>query len=243
VILKWGAIRSTKLGGIRTGKALPPVSNRNLNCNCIRGFSCHGTFIVVNRNWFILVVASELRRTLPYCRSGTNVRSRNSEEATIPKKRPEGRRPLRIQFGALPYRFDGEAGVEVLLVTSRETGRWIVPKGWPIKGFKPAQTAAREAYEEAGVRGRVSERPLGRYVYEKRIEDRVASFPCEVLVFALLVKTQLKKWPESRQRKVRWFPVPEAAAVIGDDDLRKLILQFKEHRLAVWRKYKGARQK
>jgi 8-oxo-dGTP pyrophosphatase MutT (NUDIX family) len=124
----------------------------------------------------------------------------------------------------------------VLLVTSRETARWIIPKGWPIKGLKPAKTAAREAYEEAGVRGDVSGRPLGRYVYEKRIEDRVASFRCEVQVFPLLVKTQLKKWPESRQRKVRWFPVPEAAAVISDDDLRKLILQLK-------RKYKGARQK
>jgi 8-oxo-dGTP pyrophosphatase MutT (NUDIX family) len=178
---------------------------------------------------------------LPYCRFGPNVCSGNSEEATIPKKGPEGHRPLRIQFGALPYRFDGEGGVEVLLVTSRETGRWIIPKGWPIKGFKPAKTAAREAYEEAGVRGRVSGRPLGRYVYEKRIEDRVVSSPCEVQVFALLVKTQLKKWPESGQRKVRWFPFREATAVIGDDDLRKLILQLKEHRLAVRGKY--ARQK
>jgi hypothetical protein len=85
-------------------------------------------------------------------------------------------RPTRIQFGALPYRFGGQAGVEVLLVTSRETGRWL--------------------------------------------EDRVASFPCEVQVFALLVKTQL--------RKVRWLPVPEAAAVIDDGDLRKLILQLKK---------------
>jgi len=107
----------------------------------------------------------------------------------------------------LPYRFDSEAGVEVLLVTSRETGRWIIPKAWPIKGFKPAKTAAREAYEEAGVRGHVSGRPLGQYVYEKQMEDRVVSFPCEVQVFPLLVKTQLKKWPESGQRKVRWFPV------------------------------------
>ena len=131
----------------------------------------------------------------------------------------------------------------MLLVTSRETGRWIIPKGWPIKGFKPAKTAAREAYEEAGVRGRVSGRPLGRYVYEKRMEDQVASVPCEVQVFPLLVKTQLKKWPECSQRKVRWFPVPEATAVIGDDDLRQVILQLKEHRRAICRKHKGARQK
>jgi 8-oxo-dGTP pyrophosphatase MutT (NUDIX family) len=209
----------------------------------MRSLPCHGTVIVVNRIWAILVVASELQRTLPYCRSGTNVGRRNSEESTIPKRGLEGHRVPRIQFGALPYRFDREAGVEVLLVTSRETGRWIIPKGWPIKGFKPAKTAAREAYEEAGVRGRVSGHPLGRYVYEKRMEDRFASFPCEVQVFPLLVKAQLKKWPESRQRKVRWFPVSEATAVIGDDDLRKLILQLKAHRRAVRPKYKGARQK
>jgi 8-oxo-dGTP pyrophosphatase MutT (NUDIX family) len=143
----------------------------------------------------------------------------------------------------LPYRFGKEAGVEVLLVTSRQTGRWIIPKGWPIKGFKPAETAAQEAYEEAGVRGDVSGRSLGRYVYEKRTEDRVASFPCEVQVFPLLVKTQLKKWPESGQRRVRWLRVPEAAAVIEDGDLRKLILALEGRGLAVPRKSKGARQK
>lgn len=136
----------------------------------------------------------------------------------------------------MPYRFGGAAGVEVLLVTSRETGRWIIPKGWPIKGFKPAETAAREAFEEAGVRGLVSGRPLGRYVYEKWMEDRVASFPCEVQVFPLLVKTQLNKWPEYRQRKVRWFAVREATVVVSDDDLRKLILQLTERRRAVRRK-------
>jgi 8-oxo-dGTP pyrophosphatase MutT (NUDIX family) len=143
----------------------------------------------------------------------------------------------------LPYRFDRDARVEILLVTSRESGRWIIPKGWPIKGFKPAKTAAREAYEEAGVRGHVSGRPLGRYLYEKRMEDCVASFPCEVQVFPLLVKTELKKWPEYGQRKVRWFSVPQATAVVRDDDLRKLILQLKEHRLALLQTYKATRQK
>ena len=141
----------------------------------------------------------------------------------------------------MPYRFGGEAGIEVLLVTSRETGRWIIPKGWPIKGFKPAETAAREAFEEAGVRGLVSGRSLGRYVYEKWMEDRVASFPCEVQVFPLLVKRQLKKWPEYRQRRVRWLSVPEAAALIDDSDLRKLIFQLTERRYGVRPKYRGAR--
>ena len=130
--------------------------------------------------------------------------------------------------------------MEVLLVTSRETRRWIIPKGWPIKGFKPAQTAAREAYEEAGVRGRVSARPLGRYVYEKRLEDRVTSFACEVEVFPLLVRRQLKHWPERRQRMVQWFPAAEAAALIGDDDLGDLILQLHGKNSTNHRKHKRA---
>jgi 8-oxo-dGTP pyrophosphatase MutT (NUDIX family) len=170
------------------------------------------------------------------------------EELAIRKKRlkkkpSKDKRLARVQLGALPYRFDFEAGVEVLLVTSRGTRRWIIPKGWPIKGFKPARTAAREAYEEAGVRGRVAARPLGRYVYEKRLEERTAPFPCEVQVFPLLVKRQLKKWPECKQRTVRWFPAPEAAALIKDDNLRQLILKLEDHKGLVRRNRKGARRK
>jgi 8-oxo-dGTP pyrophosphatase MutT (NUDIX family) len=143
----------------------------------------------------------------------------------------------------LPYRYDLETGVEVLLVTSRGTRRWIIPKGWPIKGFKPARAAAQEAYEEAGVRGRVAGRPLGRYVYEKQLEERAAPFPCEVQVFPLLVKKQLKKWPESKQRTVRWFPVSEAAALIKDDNLRHLILQLDDRKGLVRRNRKDAPRK
>ena len=165
------------------------------------------------------------------------------EALAIRKKRPKDRRPARVQLGALPYRIDLETGVEVLLVTSRGTRRWIIPKGWPIKGFKPARTAAREAYEEAGVRGRFAGRPLGRYIYEKRLEERAAPFPCEVQVFPLLVKKQLKKWPEYKQRTVRWFPAPEAAALIMDDNLRRLILQLDDHKGLARRDRKSARRK
>jgi len=165
------------------------------------------------------------------------------EDQVIPKRPSKGHRPVRVQFGALPYRLDLETGVEVLLVTSRRTKRWVIPKGWPIKRFKPARTAAREAYEEAGVRGRVAGRPLGHYVYQKRLEERAAPFWCEVQVFPLLVKRQLKKWPECRQRMVRWFPVPEAAGLIEDADLRRLILQLEDHKGAARRKRKVARRR
>jgi 8-oxo-dGTP pyrophosphatase MutT (NUDIX family) len=114
----------------------------------------------------------------------------------------------------------------VLLVTSRETKRWIIPKGWPIKGLKPPEAAAREAYEEAGVRGRIAGRAFGHYVYEKRLEDRGTTVPCQVEVFPLWVKRQSKDWPESKQRTARWFSAAEAAALVDNDQLHKLIQEF-----------------
>jgi 8-oxo-dGTP pyrophosphatase MutT (NUDIX family) len=114
----------------------------------------------------------------------------------------------------------------VLLVTSRETKRWIIPKSWPIKGLRPSKAAAREAYEEAGVRGRIAGRAFGQYVYEKRLEDRGTTVPCQVEVFPLLVKRQSKDWPESKQRKTRWFSAAEAAALVDNDQLHKLIQGF-----------------
>jgi 8-oxo-dGTP pyrophosphatase MutT (NUDIX family) len=162
----------------------------------------------------------------------------------VPIDRPNRHQPdqTRVQFGALPYRFDGGVSVEVLLVTSREIGRWITPKGRPIKGFKPAETAAREAFEEAGVRGLVSGRPLGRYVYEKWMEDRVASFPATFKVFLA---------GEDTAEEVAGIPATKGSVVFGPRGyfrhrrrrLRKLILRLKEHGRAVRRKYKGARQR
>jgi 8-oxo-dGTP pyrophosphatase MutT (NUDIX family) len=113
-----------------------------------------------------------------------------------------------------------------LLVTSRETKRWIIPKGWPIKGLKPSKAAAREAYEEAGVRGRIAGGAFGHYVYEKWLEDRGTPVPCQVEVFPLLVKRQSKDWPESKQRAARWFSAAEAAALVDNDQLHNLIQEF-----------------
>jgi 8-oxo-dGTP pyrophosphatase MutT (NUDIX family) len=126
----------------------------------------------------------------------------------------------------LPYRLTKAGSLEILLITSRNTRRWIIPKGWPIKGMKPAKSAAREAYEEAGVRGTVGGKAIGTFRYEKRRDDENSAVPCEVLVFPLLVKRQLKAWPEANERELRWLDPVDAASRVEEDGLRKLINLF-----------------
>lgn len=125
------------------------------------------------------------------------------------------------QYAAVPWRYNG-AGREVLLISSRDTGRWVIPKGWPIRGLSPGETAAREAYEEAGLGGRISKKPIGTFEYRKRMQDgRV--FPTKVDVFALEQMVQHPEWPEQGQRKAQWFSVPEAAEAVQEPELKKII--------------------
>ena len=131
---------------------------------------------------------------------------------------------MRVQYGALPYRITEAGTLEVLLITSRGRRRWIIPKGWPIKGLKPAKSAAREAYEEAGVRGTVSAKPIGRFVYDKILDEDGRAMPCEVVVFGLKVKRQLKSWPEAGERELRWLVPADAEALTDEDGLRPLIV-------------------
>ena len=136
-----------------------------------------------------------------------------------------GRRPADMQVAALCL---NEKTGEVLLVTSRGTGRWIVPKGWPMKGVKDRDAAAREAYEEAGVIGRVSEKPAGRYTYWKRMSDHFAL--CEVKLYLLEVEKQLDSWAEQHQRDLHWFKLADAADLVDEPELgtaiRKLETQL-----------------
>ena len=92
--------------------------------------------------------------------------------------------------------------------------------------MKPAKSAAREAYEEAGVRGTVGGKAIGKFSYEKRRDDESSAVPCEVLVFPLLVKRQLKAWPEANKRELRWFDPADAASRVEEEGLRKLINFF-----------------
>ncbi len=127
------------------------------------------------------------------------------------------------QFAALPWR--ERSGVEVLLVSSRDTGRWVIPKGWPIADLMPHETAAREAFEEAGIEGGVATAPLGHYTYRKRLPGRRAVI-CDVQVFAFRVTHQRDDWPEKHQRRVRWFPAAEAAGLVAEPELAGLIRKF-----------------
>ena len=128
-----------------------------------------------------------------------------------------------VQFGALPYR-RGE-GLEILLVTSRETRRWVIPKGWPMKGKTPHGAAAREALEEAGVSGRIDRSALGGFPYLKRLKNG-APAPCHVKVFALEVLREHETWPEMSQRERRWFSPEAAAAAVAESELAELIREF-----------------
>jgi 8-oxo-dGTP pyrophosphatase MutT (NUDIX family) len=112
-------------------------------------------------------------------------------------------------------------------VTSRRRRRWIIPKGWPITSLTPAKAAAREAFEEAGVRGTVGIRPLGKFRYDKQLDEEGRVIVCEVTVFPLAVKKQLKTWPEIAERETCWINA-KSVAVVEDEGLRQLIQAFFE---------------
>jgi 8-oxo-dGTP pyrophosphatase MutT (NUDIX family) len=132
---------------------------------------------------------------------------------------------VKKQYAALPWRHAG-GGTEVLLISSRETKRWIIPKGWPIPGLSPQQTAAREAFEEAGVGGVISPKPIGEFEYDKRLDDGKV-LHCEVAVYGLEQMVQHPTWPEQGQRKLQWFAVPDAATAVQEPELAKIIRRLK----------------
>ena len=129
----------------------------------------------------------------------------------------------RRQYAALPWR--SAPALEIMLVSSRETRRWVVPKGWPMKGRKPSEAAAVEAMEEAGLVGDIGGEAIGSYHYIKRKKNGAAVL-CRVDLFPLRVTRQRKSWPERDQRTTKWFSPEEAAELVAEPELQELIRGF-----------------
>ncbi|QTC88860.1 NUDIX hydrolase [Brevundimonas pondensis] len=129
------------------------------------------------------------------------------------------------QVAVLPWR-RGDAGVEVMMITSRETRRWVIPKGGRMVGKTDPQAAAQEAYEEAGVQGETLDTVIGHFRYGKRLKTGAVQ-ACVVAVYPLEVLIQLGAWPEDQQRQRRWMSQAEAAEAVHEADLAQLIREFR----------------
>ena len=130
----------------------------------------------------------------------------------------------RTQFAALCWRVNHDRR-EVLLSTSRDTGRWVMPKGWPMDGRSASEAAAIEAWEEAGVEGSVGTAPVGVYSYDKTM-PRKDPLSCLVEGYPLQVDRMAANYPEKNQRRRKWFSLRKAAAKVNEPELRSLILDF-----------------
>ncbi|MEZ5843780.1 MAG: NUDIX hydrolase [Hyphomicrobiaceae bacterium] len=130
-----------------------------------------------------------------------------------------------IQYAALPYRLRTGGECVVALVTSRGTGRWIIPKGWPEKGFDAHELIAFEAREEAGLTGTVAQTSIGSYVYRKQLH-LLASIRVRVHVHPMLVHAELDDWKERAERQRAWFVPEEAARLVREPELASLLRNF-----------------
>lgn len=135
-----------------------------------------------------------------------------------------GRMPPPVQAAALPWRRNGKS-IEVLLITSRQRGRWILPKGWPEAGEPLYQAAEREAYEEAGIRGRIAQQALGSLLFGKTRRSG-AERRCQMFVFPLEVEQIEREWPEMSERARWWLSPEEAAKLIKEPALARLVRGF-----------------
>lgn len=131
------------------------------------------------------------------------------------------------QYGALCFRYkEGGSEIELLVITSRESRRWIIPKGWPMKGKKPYEAAVIEAWEEAGVRGWAKKKPVGQYTYLKELDDGNVA-PCIVELFQIEVTEIRTDFKEQGQRVFDWVSPSEAARRVREIELKSLLVNFK----------------
>jgi 8-oxo-dGTP pyrophosphatase MutT (NUDIX family) len=135
---------------------------------------------------------------------------------------PMFRRPKGLQVAALCTRGVGD-DKRVLLITSRGTGRWILPKGWPIRGLACSQAALQEAWEEAGVKEATAKAdPIGSYAYDKTMGSGLP-VPVEALVYSVSVEGLEVEFPEAGQRELRWVTPTEAANLVDEPELKTIL--------------------
>ena len=130
------------------------------------------------------------------------------------------------QVAALPYAIDADGKARVMLITSREQRRWVMPKGNPINGLNLHEAAAHEAFEEAGVSGIPCPTALGEYRYLKRRRDGTTR-NVTVAVLPLAYQRQAEEWPEQDERETRWFTLSEASEAVDEPELKTLIRNFR----------------
>lgn len=136
----------------------------------------------------------------------------------------DDKRDMRTQFGALCYRIVKDKP-QILLVTSRGSKRWIIPKGWPMENVTPAKAALTEAWEEAGVKGKSFDQCLGLYTYVKDELGKKGA-PCAVLVYPVKVKSLKDEFPEATERKRKWVSRKKAASMVDEKELKHILRNF-----------------
>ncbi len=129
------------------------------------------------------------------------------------------------QIAALPVHWDSKGRLRVLMVTSRETRRWIMPKGWEMDGKKPWTAAKIEALEEAGAVGYIADTSIGTYRYTKRMDDG-EKVRCKVTVYPMVVERLKRRWKERKERNRHWFSLRKAAKLVEEPDLAKLLTKL-----------------
>ncbi|NTA14330.1 NUDIX hydrolase [Agrobacterium tumefaciens] len=157
--------------------------------------------------------------------------SPSTEFAAVADKLPKG--DVRTQYAAICFRRvpSRDGAIEVLLITSRDSGRWVIPKGWPMGRKKPHQVACAEAWEEAGVRGRVHKKAWGHYTYVKKLDDGKL-VPAMVQVHLLDVQELETDYPEKNERRLSWFTPAAAASSVKEPGLRGLISKLENYGFA-----------
>lgn len=146
------------------------------------------------------------------------------------KLRSGGKTDVRAQLAALCYRYKNDK-LQVCLVTTRNTGRWIMPRGWPTHKSTPSEGAAIEAFEEAGVKGIAHPNSIGAFSYDKPLGDSIT--PVMVVVYAVHVTEVLKKWPEKKERKREWMSPKKAARHMDELGARHIVANFDPVRLDI----------